>query len=323
MSNGNDALRVAKQLRAMITASLGLRRLPLLLVLALTSSANASAPVSKKAPEPSSIEVKLETSRTQITPGLGTGVTAEIKNVSDSMIYIYEKTTTLTLPPEMESSGEIDGWYATFPTITHKAGEEYYNNQFALKPKDSYNVYWTTQNTNENPTKIRPLDALLAQLRFIFFPPGDYKLSVSVQYWTDPLRPKDDYRTITQSATVHVAAPELVVLLGASFGGLIAYIILPQARKKLISTVAVNEVTDLRTFFSRFTHELTGFFGAILLSAIITILLSRISETEFLLRVTVNDFWGAVAIGFVANYAGATALQSILKKFEANQQQKS
>jgi hypothetical protein len=44
----------------------------------------------------------------------------------------------------------------------------------------------------------------------------------------------------------------------------------------------------------------------------ITILLSRISETQFLIKVTVNDFWGAVAIGFVANYMGAKALNKLI-----------
>jgi hypothetical protein len=58
--------------------------------------------------------------------------------------------------------------------------------------------------------------------------------------------------------------------------------------------------------------ELAGIAGSVLLSAMVTILLSRISETQFLIKVSITDFWGAVAIGFVANYAGAKILDRFL-----------
>jgi hypothetical protein len=60
-------------------------------------------------------------------------------------------------------------------------------------------------------------------------------------------------------------------------------------------------------------QEAFGVLGAILLSAIVVILLSRISESQFLIRITVADFWGAVAMGFIANYAGAELLKKIIK----------
>ncbi len=62
----------------------------------------------------------------------------------------------------------------------------------------------------------------------------------------------------------------------------------------------------------KFAKEIAGIFGAILLSAIVTILLSRISETQLLIKVSIADFWGAIAIGFVANYLGARGLEKLL-----------
>jgi hypothetical protein len=56
---------------------------------------------------------------------------------------------------------------------------------------------------------------------------------------------------------------------------------------------------------------LAGAVGSILLSAIVTILLSWLSETQFLIRVSINDFWGAIAVGFVANLPGIKILQTI------------
>jgi hypothetical protein len=49
----------------------------------------------------------------------------------------------------------------------------------------------------------------------------------------------------------------------------------------------------------------SGALGTALLSLIVTILLSRISSTEFFFQVTVNDLWGAVAVGFFAPLAAS------------------
>ena len=51
--------------------------------------------------------------------------------------------------------------------------------------------------------------------------------------------------------------------------------------------------------------------ASVLLSIIGTILLSRLADTQFLVKVTVNDFWGAVAIGFVINATGKKLLAKI------------
>ena len=42
---------------------------------------------------------------------------------------------------------------------------------------------------------------------------------------------------------------------------------------------------------------------------IVTILLARLSQSQFIISVTVNDFWGAVAVGFIIAASGPTILQ--------------
>ena len=49
-----------------------------------------------------------------------------------------------------------------------------------------------------------------------------------------------------------------------------------------------------------------------LLSAIVTILLSRVSESQFLIRISITDFWGAIAIGFISNYLGYEILKKLI-----------
>lgn len=268
----------------------------------------------------SMIELKVETSKPRQTAGTGLGVTADIKNVSDSKIYLYEKRITMTLPPELEGPFRgIRGWWAFFPSVW-KESYERYDNVIALQPGDTYKVFWEKRpvthgrkEASETQTSIlkNVIDTIRSELNFIFFTPGEYKISVLAHYWTDPSFPEDDYRIVSESITLQVAAPQSVILLGAALGGLIAYFILPHARRRFIRTES-SAAGGKSFFFKRISKEGIGILGAILLSAMVTILLSRISETQFVIRVTVNDFWGAVAIGFVANYAGTKILDKII-----------
>ena len=52
--------------------------------------------------------------------------------------------------------------------------------------------------------------------------------------------------------------------------------------------------------------------GAMLLAAIVTILLARLANSQFVIQVTIRDFWGAVAIGFIANYIGRKMLDRMV-----------
>jgi hypothetical protein len=167
------------------------------------------------------------------------------------------------------------------------------------------------------------VNSVLSELNFIFFSPGNYKITTSVKYWTKPDLTEDTYHTATQSVVIPVSAPQSVILIGAALGGLIAYFILPHGRRKLIELPSMNAsdvsaLTALERIVRRFTLEISGIVGSMLLSAIVAILLARLSETQFLIRVTITDFWGAIAIGFVANYAGSKFLERILSSAPSN-----
>jgi hypothetical protein len=49
------------------------------------------------------------------------------------------------------------------------------------------------------------------------------------------------------------------------------------------------------------------------MSVIITILLSRIEQTAFFIKVTVSDLWGAIAIGFFGNYGGMALIDKMVR----------
>lgn len=283
--------------------------LPTLTIALLCAFVYASARTPPKSDLSSLIEISIESSRPQLTAGTGLGIVAEIKNLSDNTVYLRETHFVLVLPPELHNprtQGEWGGKYGFFPTESSREVS------LALRPGDTYKAFWTTKRESSSLFSYLA-DSIMSELYFIFFSPGDYKITVVAKYWTDPKTPSNDFRTVTRSTTLPVAAPQFVILFGASIGGLIAYFLLPQARRRLMQPSERSEMR-LLYFTLRFSKESAGIVGSVLLSIIITILLSRISETQFLIRVTVNDLWGAIAIGFIANYTGSKVLSKILSE---------
>lgn len=283
------------------------------------------------------ITITIEPTRPQLTVGPGFGVVAEIKNISGSdVVYLWENYTALVVPPEVwdpskrspADPAKPQPWgslWGFFPTDTRPEGGYIC---MALQPGDSYNVYWNTRALDQpSSLAVYLFRQIKSELYFMFFSPGPYKLSVIVQYWStksgkeqpyachgpkrsDPAS-LNEFRTASQSVTLPVAAPQSVTMFGAAVGGLIAYSILPTGRRRLRST-ADSSGSSVTRWVRVAAKESIGFLGAVLLSMIVTILLSRISETQFFVRVTVADLWGAIAVGFVANYAGAKVLDRIL-----------
>ncbi|MBI5641173.1 MAG: hypothetical protein HZA17_12175 [Nitrospirae bacterium] len=285
------------------------------------------------------IDLKLEASRNQPTAGPGLGIVAEIKNISNSTVYLKSLHTTLVLPPELDKQFTgINEWFAFFPTQSiEDVTKSVYDRSILIKPGDTYNVFWTTsQKTRFQDGNVWSLmrnisSIILAELNYLFFSPGEYKISVIAKYWTDPRFPQDNYRLITQSKKIIVSTPQSVIIVGSALGGLIAYFILPVARRRFIKVSIETSETDASPFPKSLTRkifdlpygkEILGILGSILLSVIITILLARISETQFLIRVTINDFWGAIAIGFIGNYTGFSFLSKYLDKGAQEEEKK-
>jgi hypothetical protein len=116
----------------------------------------------------------------------------------------------------------------------------------------------------------------------------------------------------SQTASVHLITPEFVVLVGAAIGGLFAFLIRSQRTNVEVQAQISSAGISRRTSIWRLVHSVSGATGAVLLSVITTILLNRISESQFLIRVTIADFWGAIAVGFMVTFAGASYLARIL-----------
>jgi hypothetical protein len=225
-------------------------------------------------------------------------------------------------PPELEGPGGQLGWPAFFPTEHSGSGAANSSPDsviLALKPGHGVILHWAPRSGKANPgdSLLKSTDWRPSFLRYLSFTPGDYPISVQAKYWTNPTLPRLDYRTAGSTLSLHVLAPQGVILFGSAIGGLIAYLIFPGRRtRRVVRTTETDSKTQVtRVVRSAVTvgKHVFAALGAMLWSAIVAILLSRLAQTDFLIKVTVADFWGAIATGFVAQYAGARWLEWLVR----------
>jgi len=300
---------------------------------------------------PSLLEIRVSASRAQLSAGSGMGIVVTLVNTSrDSTIYLSEQGLMVTLPVELLMQTELSpSYYAYFPTEDHPLGVFPDSVVIALSPGATYPVSYNFLFAQQEPQKSLP-DTLaktdssrheradsstqrsgrgffwwldlsrwgpVAQLRrYVGFVPGDYQLSVVAKFWTDPRRRPLRYISQSQTAVIHVAAPQTVILFGAEIGGVLAYVLLPSRRREREGATTVSDRQGNRLFYvwrltKPYRRRISGGIAAMLWSAMVTILLARLSETQFVVRVSVNDFWGAITIGFVAQYVGSKWLERL------------
>lgn len=151
-----------------------------------------------------------------------------------------------------------------------------------------------------------------AEARYLFFVPGDYRVLVQAKVGVNepPQLDRHRYYTVSETAIVKMAAPQTVIMLGAMLGGLVSVFLFPQSRPK--SVILAFRQGGFGPALESTFGLLYSVAGACLLSAIVTVMLARLSESQFLVKISVNDFWGAVVVGFIAQYAGVSILDKLV-----------
>ncbi len=142
----------------------------------------------------------------------------------------------------------------------------------------------------------------------LFIPPGSYSVTIVADYWLskeDAEQKSTGRQTYSTVLTIPIVASQATVMIGAVIGGLIAYFLLPNTR---FFTTPPRQGKKNSVVVREYTQSIVA---SMLLSIIATILLSRLADTQFIIKVTVNDFWGAIAIGFVVSASGKKIFQSI------------
>jgi hypothetical protein len=252
----------------------------------------------------SAIEITVETFRKQIVPGTRMGVTADITNKSDGPVYLRQRDVQLVLPADVDTRrlGSTEGW---FPTEYDEP------RAISLRPNETYRVFFD-RSSSEQQQQEQQLSGTLRDIRqwfqYISFTPGTYPITVEAKYWEHNKFDRTDYHTAVETKTLEFVAPQSIILLGAAVGGFI-FALISWVRSQERS---MHGAASGRLRLAKATKTIAAFVGSILLSVIVIILLGRIAETQFFVKVTVSDFWGAIAVGFLANYGGWALLDKMV-----------
>ena len=180
--------------------------------------------------------------------------------------------------------------------------DRYFDKIVALSPGSKTTVFWNGHTrTNQNSV----FSSALAEL---IIPPGPYSVTIVADFWVNP---RDaalkslNHRSYSTVLPIPIVASQLTIIVGSVIGGLIAFFLLPGTRFVALPDFGSQ---PRKVFWTKLSASLLA---AISFSAIITILLSRLADSQFIIKVTVNDFWGAIAIGFIASASGKTILSKI------------
>lgn len=264
-------------------------------------TAKPKASSSALAATKSAISITLIPSREQAVAGSYFGITARVENISEKPVYFTPKSFTMTPPPELDPDGPSD-WQAFFADIqvpgVDTNSEEYWtlhdNTVIALTPGSNVSAFWSGRFHRPETSAFRQF------VRSLSFAPSRYTLTVVGAYWDTPDGPTNKaaaWHTQTAEMNEVISAPQSVILFGAGIGGVFAFLLVWRFNKSLYSGWGRGNVV--------------GMLSAISLSIIVTILIARLSDSQFIIRVTVNDLWGAMAVGFI----GAASGPAILQKF--------
>jgi hypothetical protein len=252
------------------------------------------------------IDINLITSGEKPVVGQVWTVFGEIINRSKQPVWIVDGATVLSVPPEVWGSTSQGGSVgAFFPTVKSRPTHEI----MRIEPGQKYIVTWkidTWRSHDKNRETVgwnAVLSRVIVTVRdFLFYKPGAYAINSVVHIWSSPPIANDlgqvvnFYESFTESRTqkIFVEASPWVLIIGSVIGGVIAFLL------KLILVLTRNTLKST----GGIRYLAFGVISAILLCSIGTILIARISASDFLITVQVGDLWGAMATGFFIQWLG-------------------
>jgi len=261
-------------------------------------------------PEPD-VDISLHSSREKPVAGELWSISGSISNRSTKPIWIVDGATTLSLAPEMYGQSSQTGSIgAFFPTVKSRPFAE----TMRIDPGATYSVVWKIDplSSADQVGSKQPIYKRIANSirNYLFFNPGKFRVSSTTHIWS--IKPQfndsgyvDNYGSSfvkTISSEIEMDSSPWVLICGAAIGGVLCFII-----QMLFGTIDAGG-----TIFSIFKSIAVGLTSAIILCGVVTVLLSRLATTDFILVVKIKDVWGAIATGFAIQWFGFPVLERIL-----------
>lgn len=146
----------------------------------------------------------------------------------------------------------------------------------------------------ENPTSLQPGNSIVKTFtirtrRGIYFKPSTYRLNITIDYELNGSHNIDTIEHI-----INVRASLTSIIIGALIGGFAGWL--------------VNKGQEV----SFNIPNLMSLIISLLIASMAVVLLARKKEIQPI--ISVEDFWGGIAIGFFAAYSGPKFIEGIVSK---------
>jgi hypothetical protein len=191
-------------------------------------------------------------------------------------------------------------------------------------PKHTYQVVWHVRPRTlvhrlaellapDPPDWSQFVPGLWSDLRHaLFFYPYQYQVVALLQYWKEnplaylecmqqPSLQQVDVSmapSVVTTMAIDLETSTWVILLGAWIGSIAAYF--------------------FQVFMGKRRASFSGFAGACLLGPIVSLFLKRLGDTAFVVALNINDLWGAIVIGYIAQYTGLQIIDHFVTKGPAS-----
>ena len=267
------------------------------------------------------LKVTIASSRVSVTRDGSYGVYADLENISPSAVTIRPSETVLVVQPEVARPSACVEWeWGIFPArVTGKDGKPV--SEMQILPNEHYKVFWDLTTRPQEPGRegqqsAQPQGTCSGRSRlaeYLGFVPGDYAFTVEGIVYAPGADNNPQPHTYTETTTLHVGISQISTAIAAFIGALLAYFV-----------VALQPGREFDKWQSdlppagharMFLIVLRNAFSAGLLGAAVTIVASRLSDTQFPVKVSVNDFWGSLTIGFVAYFIGSRFIVNLANRF--------
>lgn len=286
----------------------------------ISAAPNPAQPAVPSSSKPSReiVKVKIGTMRRTSVAGQGLGIYAELENLADAKIIIFDNETTLVIPPYLTGNGVCAySLGSMFPTEMNVHSDpptkDPRGSSVTLAPGAKYRAVWDLSYRDEDKRCDSDFWGRVwgtIGLRMAGFVPGPYNFTVEGKAYFD-LGRSNDYYTFIENADLLIEIPQYLVIIGAIVGGWLGYLVSAIGAKG--DFARWTELQTKRQYLGFAWMIVYKMLSAALLSVVVTILLSRLADTQFAIKVSVSDFWGAITVGFLSYFVGSKLIDQILQ----------
>jgi hypothetical protein len=272
------------------------------------------------------LHVTINPSTANIIVGAVYGLDAEIENISSVPITIDIDQIQLSVQPELAPPNVSCTWF--YDAVAN----DRVPSPIVMRPGDHFTFFFDTGSA-ARPNTLKESPQCEATFwgglrRRLDFVPGNFAFVLTGTFTFTPAplltgsgsgsaspvpgastEPEEHY--FAETATLPVTIDQFQIITYAGLGGLLAFLVTSFRNANTLSEYAGKLQAGSSKPPLKIVIILRGAGAAILLSVTVTVIASRLSTTAFPVRVSVEDFWGALTVGFVSYFIGGKFIDKL------------